>query len=289
MKCNLFRHGCKIWKHVETYQKAWRPVNIQRSGRRGKVSLGILKYRQWIVLEIEKISGLPKRFHPSILSLSSDGLSSSHTNSATNNGDQLLRSVALGKISWLASICVFIVSQKGHTKNGWCKNHAKIQIIYFFFWDLCSLISTPLFLYIQDINHRFPALRFISDRISFSRLFSKRCFFPFRKLSPAVTSNSQWYNKSRDPAWRQPTYVRTEWISHPNVAVFFEFFFHKKNGTLVRKNLAVFGRYISIDLFGVFFFGNPPKGKKMMFFVRVVQSSPALMPGWRRMNLAMRR
>lgn len=157
MKCNLFRHGCKIWKHVETYQKSmlevssfkaspWRPVNTQRSGRRGKVSLGILKYRQWIVLEIEKISGLPKRFHPSILSLSSGGLSSSHTNSATNNRDQLLRSVARVKTCWLASIFVFIVAQKGHTKNGWHKNHQKSRFYTFFLEMYVHWFLPPLFL-----------------------------------------------------------------------------------------------------------------------------------------------
>lgn len=146
----------------------------------------------------------------------------------------------------------------------------------------------PLFLYIQDINHRFQAKIHFRSKHHSPSFFRNAVFFPFRKLSPAVTSNSQWYNKSRDPAWRQPTYVRTGGISHPNNG-FFEVFFHQKRYGSSKKPCG-FRKIYPIDLFGVSFFGNPQKGKKqMMFFVRVVQSSPALMPGWRRMNLAMRR
>lgn len=184
MKCNLFRHGCKIWKHVETYQKvAAGSVILQGITMAACEYSKIRKTRKSILRNLEvspvncfrnwKNLRTPKTVPPFNPSLSSDGLSSSHTNSATNNRDQLLRSVALGKISWLASICVFIVSQKGHTKNGWYKNHQKSRLYTFF--RRCIF---PLFLYIQDINHRFQAkIHFRSNFIP-PVFLSKRRFFP---------------------------------------------------------------------------------------------------------------
>lgn len=79
------------------------------------------------------------------------------------------------------NFCVYSGTKRSHEK--WmAQKSSKIQILYFFFGDVCSLISTPVVSIFQDINHRFPALGFISDRISFPRLFfSKRRFFPVSK------------------------------------------------------------------------------------------------------------
>ena len=174
----------------------------------------------------------------------------------TNSSDPLHWEKYLG---WLQFVC-FIVSQKGHTKNGWYKNHQKSRLF--------SFVST-----FQDIKPSFSCAK-IHFRSNFipPAFFRNAVVFPFRKLSPAVTSNSQLYNKSRGPAWRQPTSRQDRMDLPSQRGGSFLSFFHQKRYVSSKKP-SVFGRYIQLSfLGGIFWGGNPQKGEKKECFLSGLSS-----------------